>query len=838
MGALGLGWRSLWRDWRAGELRLLLVAVALAVAALTSVAFFADRLQAGLKRDATALIGGDAVVRSDNAPDAAVVALARSLGLRSVETVSFPTMGRAREEDGGAARLVSLKAVGAGYPLRGQLRLVDGEAQAERPASGIPGAGEAWVDSALMVALDLKIGQPLLLGDATFTIAAQLTAEPDRGAGFMSFAPRVMIGQAHLPATGLVQPASRLNYRFAVAGDKGPVQEFVKSVQAKLDARELRGTNLETLEGGQPAMQQTMERASKFLNLVALLTALLAAVAVAIAARAFAQRHLDACAMLRVLGVAQGTMTRAYAWEFLLVGLAASALGLVIGYAVHYVFVWLLAELVSASLPQPGWFPLLMGAGMGLTLMVAFGLPPVLQLAKVPALRVIRRDVGQIKPASVSVLALGVMGFSALLLAVSRDATLGLIAVGGFGVAVLVFASAAYVAVRVLRRSVNERSASRAMVLATRQLSARPAYAVLQVSSLAVGLLALVLLVLLRTDLIASWRNATPPDAPNRFVINIQPDQANAFQQDLRDAGVAKFDWYPMIRGRLVAINGQDINPENYEDERAQRLVEREFNLSYAAQQPEHNEVVEGRWVPEEKGAISFEEGLAKTLGLKLGDQVIFDISGEQVEARITSLRKVNWGSLRVNFFAIFPAAELPDAPTTYISAFRAPEGQPRFDNELVKAFPNITNVDMTQTLAQVQRVLDQVIRAIEFLFAFALAAGLVVLLATMTATRGEREREFAVLRAVGAGSRLLRQVQRIELIGVGLLAGAMASVVALAVGWALARYAFQFSWQPPLWAPLAGALAGAILTLGAGWWGLRSVLNTPVVQTLRKAEA
>jgi len=389
--------------------------------------------------------------------------------------------------------------------------------------------------------------------------------------------------------------------------------------------------------------------------------------------------------------------------------------------------------------------------------------------------------------------------------------------------------------VRLLRASVNEATAPRALVMATRQLSARPVFAVVQISALSVGLLALVLLVLLRTDLISSWRNATPPDAPNRFVINVQPEQAEPFQQTLRDAGVSDFDWYPMIRGRLVAINGRTVVPDDFASERAQRLVDREFNLSNSPVLPDHNPVVAGRWTAEEADGLSVEQGLAEELGLKLGDRLAFDIAGVPVERRITSLRKVDWGSLRVNFFVLFPVTTVPDAPVTYISSFRAPDTA-GFDNALVRAYPNITNVDMTQTIAQVQRVLGQVIGAIEFLFVFTLAAGLVVLLAAVTATRTEREREFAILRAVGARASLLKQVQRIELLGVGLLAGVLASLVAVAVGWALARYAFEFDWTASPWVPLAGGLAGAVLALAAGWWGLRSVLRTPVVETLRKA--
>jgi putative ABC transport system permease protein len=831
-----LGWRSLWRDWRAGELRLLVLAVMLAVAALTAVGFFADRLQNGLARDARALLGGDAVISSDKPPPPAWQQQAQALGLQTTQTLSFPTMGRAPDEAGGAARLVALKAVAPGYPLRGSLRVAPAPQAPEQIASDIPAPGTAWVDAALLVALDLTMGQTLLLGDAAFTLTQVIVVEPDRGGGFMSFAPRVMINAADLPATGLVQPASRLNYRLAVAGPETAVKPFVQWAEAELQKPGVRGMRLESLEGGRPEMQQTLARAEKFLNLVALLAALLCAVAVAIAARGFAQRHLDDCAMLRVLGLSQATMARAYTLEFVCAGLAASALGVALGYGVHHAFVLLLAGLVEASLPAPGWAPVALGMGMGLTLMLAFGLPPVLQLAQVPPLRVIRRDVGQLKPATLAVLGLGVLGFALLLLAASRDLLLGGIAVGGFAVAVLLFAAISYGAVRLLRASVNETTAPRAVVMATRQLSARPAFAVVQISALAVGLLALVLLVLLRTDLIASWRNATPPDAPNRFVINIQPEQGDAFQQSLRQAGVSRYDWYPMIRGRLVSINGTPVKPENFVGDRAQRLVDREFNLSNMATRPTHNPVVAGRWVDDEADGLSVEEGLAETLGLKLGDRLAFDMAGQVLERRITSLRKVDWGSLRVNFFVIFPVADLPNVPITYISAFRAPEANAQFDNTLVRQYPNITNVDMSQTIAQVQRVLGQVIGAVEFLFAFTLAAGLVVLLAAITATRGEREREFAILRAVGASSRLLRQVQRTELLGVGLLAGFLASVVAVIVGWALARFVFEFTWTASLWVPLAGSAAGALLALAAGWWGLRSVLLTPVVQTLRKA--
>ncbi len=830
-----LGWRTLWRDWRAGELRLLVLAVTLAVAALTAVGFFADRLKGGLQRDATQLLGGDAVVASDNATPTALIARAKALGLQSAGTLSFPTMGRAPDAQGGASRLVALKAVEPGYPLRGSLKVAAQPGAAEQATRDIPARGEVWVDAPLLDALGLAVGDTLLLGDAGLKIARTIVLEPDRGAGFMAFAPRVMIHMDDLQATALVQPASRLTYRFAVAGAPAPVKQFTEWATAEVKRADLRGVRVESLVSGRPEMRQTLERAEKFLSLVALLAALLSAVAVALAARGFAASHLDDCAMLRVLGLSQRTIAWSYALEFVLIGLFASALGVLIGFSVHYVFVALLAGLVETSLPAAGLQPVAFGLGMGLTLLLAFGLPPVLQLAQVPPLRVIRRDVGGLKPASALVLGLGVAGFSALLVAASSDLRLGLIAVGGFAGAVLLFAALSWVAVRLLHRLVNEATAPCWLVLATRQISARPAYAVVQVSSLAVGLLALVLLVLLRTDLISSWRQATPPDAPNRFVINIMPDQGPAFRQFLQDKGVGRYDWYPMIRGRLVAVNGKPVSPDDFTEDRARRLVDREFNISHTATRPAHNEVVQGRWTPDEAGAISVESGIADTLGLKLGDVMQFDMGGVQSEARITSLRKVDWSSMRANFFVIYPVDTLADLPATYLAAFQAPPVK-GFDNTLTREFPNATNVDLSQSLTQVQRVLDQVIRAVEFLFAFTLAAGLVVLFASVTATRAERAREFAIMRAVGARASLLRQVQSAELVGVGLLAGLLAAGVAAVVGWALARYVFDFVWTASPLVLLGGAVAGAVLAWAAGWWGLRGVLRQPVVQTLRQS--
>jgi putative ABC transport system permease protein len=843
-----LGWRNLWRDFRSGELNLLIISVVLAVAALTAVGFFSDRLQAGLWRDARQLLGGDAVVVSDKPTPANFQQKAQALGLKTNATLSFPSMARADDAKGGETKLVALKAVSEGYPLRGQMSLLNlqgsdaikpdlSKSYPAKPTREVPQPGQAWVDPALLEVLNLQMGDALWLGDKAFQIAALIDREPDRGAGFMNFAPRVMIHQSDVMATGLIQPASRLSYRMAVAGEasQANVQQFLKWARDEVAKPEVRGIQVESMESGRPEMRQTLDRAEKFLNLVALLAALLCAVAVALAARTFASKHLDGCALLRVLGQSQKTLSVAYAFEFITAGLAASLLGVIMGYGIHHAFIWLLAGLVDVQLPPSSGAPALLGLGMGLTLLLAFGLPPVLQLAKVPAMRVIRRDMGGLQPASLGVLLTGLVGFAGALMWASRDVKLGLMTVGGFAIATLMFAGATWLVLKLLRKWVPSDTTPRWLLLATRQVMARPVYAVVQVSALSVGLLALVLLVLLRTDLISSWRKATPVNAPDRFVINVQPDQTQAFQDKLSQVGVKDYDWYPMIRGRLVAVNDREVSPLDYTDERAKRLVDREFNLSARATQPEHNSVVKGQWQAGEKDAVSVEVGIAQTLGLKMGDRLRFDVGGVISEGRVTSLRKVDWGSMRANFFVIYPVDNLPEVPLSYMAAFKTPDA-PAFERNLLQQFPNVTSVDLRASLMQVQKVLDQVIRAVEFLFAFTLMAGLLVLTAAVTSTREERKREFAIMRALGATGRLLSQVQTAELMGVGLMAGFLASMVAELVGWGLARFVFEFEWTASLWVPVAGALTGAVLAWVAGWWGLAEVLRQPVSQTLRQA--
>ncbi len=851
-----IAWRSLLRDARSGELKLLFFAVTLAVTAMSSVSFLADRLERGLERDAGKLLGGDVVVASDQATPLEFSNWAQEAGFKSAQTVSFPTMARAPSEKGGNTRLVALKAVTSEYPLRGEIEL---RAPSERlsrtvepsksseapkvnplepslnPKTKNPPPGQAWVDVQVLESLNLKEGDALLLGDQTLLITGVIENEPDRGAGFMNFAPRVMINRADLESTHLIQPASRINWRLAVTGEPLAIQAYQERITQRISAGQLRGVRLETLRQGRPEMRVTLERASEFLHLVALLCAMLCAVAVALAAREFAQKRTDECAMYRVLGQSQRSIELGFLFEFFTVGLLASLLGGALGYSIHGGFIYILRGLVNTDLPSPSWSPLIQGIGVGATLLLAFGWPPIMQLAKVPALRVMRKDLGPQKKSSLGVFAAGLVGFSALLIAYAQNLKLGLMVVGGFFGALVFFALITYGLLMLLRRLLELKTLSLGLNLAFKQMCARPIYTMIQVSALSVGLLAITLLILIRTDLINSWQESSPSNAPNRFVINIMPEQSEPFQQKLHALGVSEFDWYPMIRGRLIEVNGHPISSENFTDEQAKRMVDREFNLSYSPQLPEHNRVVQGQWQPLEENALSIEQNIAKTLGLHLGDRLRFDIAGVSKEARITSVRQLNWTSMRANFFVMYPLSQMEQFPSTFIAAFKAP---PRtgFDNELLNTFPNVTNVDMSSTLIQVQSVLSQVSAAIQGLFVFTLGAGMVVLFAAITLTRQERMRDHAVLRALGARQSLLVKVQRIELLSIGAIAGLMSSLVALILGGALVRYVFEFAWNPNPLLVLEAAAAGALMAWWCGNWGLRGVLHRPVVETLRDA--
>jgi putative ABC transport system permease protein len=819
------------RDWRAGELRLLAMALVIAVAAVTSVGFFVDRLRLGLERDAAQLLAADLVVSSDQPISEALRARARNAQLQTAETVTFPSMAlNAANLDRNA--LAAVKAVSPAYPLRGSMRVSSEAAAADAPTREIPQAGTVWVDPQLLQAIGAKPGDELKLGESTFRIDRVISIEPDRGAGFINFAPRVMINLADLPATQLITTGSRVTFRLLAAGERPAVKAFATSIERELQ----RGQRIESLESGRPEMQRTLERAQRFLALVALLAAMIAAVAVAAAARRFSQRHLDSCAMMRCLGLAQFDIFWLFALEFVVIGVAACIVGVLLGYVAHFALLAALGSLIKTSLPFPSLLPALQGGAVGLVLLLGFALPPLVQLRSVPPLRVLRKDIGLPTGRSSLGYLVGLAGFLLLLLWSSNDLKIGSVTAGGFAGGLLVFALAAWGVLQLLaplRSMTGKLGISWRFAIAAVQR--RPVATIVQLVSLAVGLMALLLLTVTRTDLVSAWRSAAPPDAPNRFVINVQPDQVPAVTQRLKDGGIDA-ELHPMIRGRLIKVNGNAVGPENYSEDRAQRLVDREFNLSYAKDAPGHNRITGGAWFRDGSDELSIEEGIAKTLGLKLGDQLTFDIAGEAVTARATSLRKVNWDSMRANFFVLMPPSLLADKPASFITAFHLPENKAALTGDLVREFPNLTVIDTTAVFRQVQAVLDQVIAAVEFLFIFTLAAGVLVLYSALAASRDERVREAGLLRALGASRQQLSRAQLAELACIGALAGLLAAIGASAIGWALAKFAFEFEYTVSPWVFAAGVGGGALCALAGGYLGLRGVLNTPPLATLREA--
>lgn len=831
------------RDWRAGQLRFLLVALVVAVAALSAAGFFIDRLRSGLNRDAHQLLGADLVVVADNPVPAAWREEAQKRGLLVADTLAFPSMAQAGQGDAARSVLVTLKAVSPGYPLRGRVKVNTDIAQANdsigTPAPAAPAAGTVWIDPALAASLEVAVGGTVQLGDKQFRVTQLIAAEPDRGGGFINFAPRVFLALSDMPATNLVQEGSRVGYRLMVAGpgaSSRPAQEYGEWLKALIRKDKVRGVRIESLEEGRPEMSATLDRADRFLSLVGLLSAMLAAVAVAMAARRFMQRHLDSCAMLRCLGLTQNQVTVIYLVEFLVVGLAGSLLGVLLGFGAHYVLLQLLGSLVATDIPAPTMLPALQGLATGMILLAGFALPPILQLRNVPHNRVIRREAAAPKPAALATYGLGIAAFGALLLWQSNDVKLAGVTGGGFLLGFAVFALAGWLGLQALRPLRNAFS-HQSWRFAVTSLRRRPGATVVQVVSLSLGLMALLLLTVVRGDLMSAWRNTMPPDAPNRFIINIQPDQKDAIAAQLKAAGVKEVPLFPMIRGRLVAVNGKAITSETYTDERAKGLAEREFNLSTMVDLPAQNQVTAGKWSMGGTAAeASVEEGIAKTLGLKLGDSMRFDIAGSPVEAKITSLRKLEWGSMRVNFFVIINPAAMADTPQTWITSYHLPKNALAAGNALSRDFPNLTIIDVGGILRQVQSVLDQVIQAVEFLFAFTLLSGVLVLYAALMGSQDERRREAGLLRALGATRRQLSQAQLIEFMLVGGLGGLLAATGAGLMGWGLATYQFKFAWTFSPWVWLAGLLAGAICAVIGGWLGLRNVLNHPPLQTLREA--
>jgi len=835
-GIAALAWRQLRRDLAAGDVRILLAALVLAVVAVTAVGFVTDRAERALAIEANRLLGGDAVVRGNAPPPDEIDAAADAPGLQRTRTVELDSMIRVGEGETANLRLGDLRALGEGFPLRGQFTVIDEVGGAPQAAGGIPAPGTLWMSQAGAETLRARIGDTVGIGESQLRLAALVTQEPDAALDYFNVAPKVFLNFADLEATGLVQEGSRLRHRLVVAGDSNAVEQFVAVARDNLG----RGQRLETIEDARPEIRSALDRAGRFLGLAALVSVVLAAVAVAMAARRHSERHLSGTAVMRCLGASQRTLVGVHVGELLLLGLLASTVGVAIAFALQWVIGGWLESALALSIPAAGPVPALQGYAVGLVVLMAFGAPPVLALRRVPALRVLRRDLDPTEPSAWAVAAVGLGGLAALLWWKAGSPELATAMLIGIVATLAVLSLLAWGLIALVRRLRTRLRGSLRYGLAN--VSRRAGTSVAQIAALGLGLMALLLLTFVRTDLLDRWQLALSAEAPNRFIINVQDDQVGDVRGFIAERGVAEPVLFPMIRARLASHNGEAVTGEDYEEEggRVQRRADREFNLSVVDALREDNEVVAGEFwgaTPPASPELSIEEDFAESLGWKIGDTVGFDIAGQPFEGTVTSLRSVDWESFQPNFFVVASPGSLDGFAASHITAVHVPATDTGFTGALVERFPNLSVIDIDAVLNQVRSTADQVSTVVEVVFYFSLVAGLLVLMAAVSASQDERLLEGGVMRVLGGSRRQLRLAQASEFAAIGLLSGLVAAIAASVLAGVVATQVFDLPWQAN-WAMAAvGGALGVVAALAAGLFATRRVLDAPPSVTLRELQ-
>lgn len=824
-----LALRLLRRDWRSGELALLGAALVLTVAAVTAVGFFSDRIEGLMVRQGGELLAADLALDGSAAAPREFLERAAALGLRSAPTLEFPSVVMG---DSGP-QLVQVKAVGAAYPLRGGLRVRDGFEAPERPVVGGPARGEVWVESRLLGLLDARVGDSLGLGESRLRIGTVLSLEPDRGGNLFQLAPRVLMNAADLPATDLVGEASRVHHRLLLSGEITAIDAFSDWARPRLPA------NLKLIDGrtARPELQSAVDRASRFLHLATLVTVLVAGSAIALACHRLVERQIDAVAIMRCLGAPRHLLSGVFVLRLLLFALGAGLLGSLLGWLGQLVLVAAIADWLGSDLPAPSLAPVVVGLATGLVALLGFALPPLFQIARVPPLRALRRDLGP--PRASAALAVGFAGLALTLLVFWRagDPSLAWKLLVGVAAALGALVGSVLALVRLADSLAGRGRGVWRLGLAA--LARRPTGAVLQIAGFGIGILALLLLAVVRVDLLRTWQESLPEGTPNQFLINIQPQGVEPLGRFLTEQGLEKVALYPMIRGRLTHIGEREVHPSDYQNPRAERLVAREFNLSFAEEPQADNRIVAGGWW--ERGTqepqLSVEEGLAETLGITLGDRLTFWISDHAVSAPVTSLRKVQWDSFNVNFFVVGPTSLFAPEPATYITSIYLPAEQESVVPALVRAFPSVTLLDVNAILTQVRQVVDRGALAVEHVFIFTLVAGLLVMVAGIQASLAQRRAEHAILRTLGASRQTLLRSLAVEFSAAGLLAGLLASLLAQFIGWLLADQLFglAFRFDPSLW--LLGVLGPGLLIGLTGTLTTYPLLVRPPLQTLMRAD-
>lgn len=824
-----MGWRMLRREWRAGEVRIVLAALVVATASLVSVTALSDRLGRAFEQQGSALLAADLVVGLPEPPPGQFVEEANRRGLGHTLTTNFRSVALYREE----SLLTEVKVVGPDYPLRGELNVSIGAA-GSRTVTGPPEPGRVWVDTQLLARLGASVGSTLSLGRTAFTISGVITFEPDRGGMGFSLAPRVMMNETDLDATGLIGPGSRVRYRWMLAGEAGQVE----AMRAWLQRNGVAEGELEDVRNARPRFRAALERGARFLALATLVSLLLAGIAISRATQFYARRHWDHAAIMRCLGATQSEISRIYLGQLVVLSVAGGLAGSALGYAAQQVLVWILPAMMNVDLPLPSYEPLLVGLLASLLAVLGFGVPSVARLRDVPAMRVIRRELGPVPPRVRVLYGAAAAVIAGFVFWLAGEAGLALWIIGGTAATLLLLALAAVLMIRVVGRWRGGLGASWRFGVGS--LVRRGGSTVAQTVALGIGVMGLLLLTVVRTELFNAWDDRLPADTPNHFLINIQPDQVAGVDEFLRANGAGVTRLTPLVRARLTAINDEAVDPEDYEEGFARRMVQRAANLSWLEELPDDNELVAGRWwdpTQWDQGLVSVERDYAEALGLSIGDVLTYRVADRTFDVRVVNLREVSWDSFRPNFFLLVPPKLLEGFPQSYITSFHLPAESGGVIARLVERFPNVTDIDVDAVLRQVRRLMDRVNWSLQFIFVFALLAGALVLVAAVQTTRAERRREIAVLRALGAQQKQLRLGLLAEFAALGLLSGLLGAAAAGLIGHGLAEFLFDipYRWSIELW--IAGLAGGGAGIAALGYLASRPDIRASAWHVLRQSE-
>jgi len=817
--------RMLLRDWRGGELGVLVAALVLAVGVVAGISAFTTRLQHALEQESHRFLAADTVVRSGGELPADWLQEAANRGLRRALTLQFPSMVQAGED---AMYLASVKAVSGAYPLRGQLRFSAEPFGEVVPTATGPARGTVWLDSRLFPLLGVKVGDRVTIGEARFIVIAAARTEPDQGSSFYGFGPRVIMHYDDIPATGVVQPGSRVEYRQLYAGPQRQVDDFTRWLKPRL----VDGQTLVNVDEGQPGIGSALQRAESFLLLAGSLAVVLAGVAVALAARRFSERHHDYVAIIKSLGATSPVVNRLYGSSLLMLGAVATVLGCLLGWGLQAAFFTLFADQLPLQPGPAGLRPYAIGATTALTCLLCFAWPPLRRLAHASPLRVLRRDLPLENRRALSDYLLGLLAVTLLMWWYSQDwkltgavlAGLALTAALGFCLALVLLRGGRLVGM----------SAGSVWRLALAGLQRRGAANALQVVIFGMAIMLLLMLLLVRTSLIDEWQTQLPEDAPNHFMVNIGPEYVQPIEQLLRVEHIASEPLFPMIRGRIVAVNGDRLpTTDDVQQERRQR----EINFTWSDGLPAGNTIVSGEWWDPGTGhdLVSFEEGFAERFGVKVGDRVSFLVGAEPLEVEVASIRRLDWQSMRPNFFLVFPPRLLAAYPATFMTSFHLGTQDKTFLNRLIREFPTVTVIEMDIVIEQIRAIINQVTAAVNLVLLVILAAGALVLVAGVQSSVDARLQEGAILRAVGASRKLLLGGLLIEFTAMGLFAGLLATGAAELSVYILQTKVMDMTYTPTPWLWPVGIVTGSLLIGSLGVYSCRRVVSTPPAAVLRE---